>query len=103
MQIDVTVTVSIKRRKQIPSKIRDIVWERNVNKRCYVCNDRVKKKNYHCSHVIPEKRNGKGIPSNLRVCCQGCNLAAGTYNLRHFKKSYFRNNRVYPKRKRRVF
>lgn len=75
-------------RKAIPKNIRLQTWESyhgNLYEgTCYACGRRIDNENWHCSHVISDKRGGTQAISNLRTCCQHCNLSCGEQNLYAF-------------------
>ena len=72
-------------KKSIPSKTRTLVWQRYYGHRtegtCYACGRYIDQMNWHCSHVISDKRGGTVTLDNLRPCCQHCNLSCGKQNL----------------------
>ena len=72
-------------KKPIPKNIRHLVWSKyhNNNKegKCYACDGYINSLNWHCSHVISDKKGGLAIINNLRPCCQHCNLSCGKQNL----------------------
>ncbi len=68
----------------IPKKVRNLVWSnyfKNEEGVCYACGRYIDIKNWHCSHVVSDKRGGQPIVPNLRPCCQHCNLSCGRQNL----------------------
>ena len=80
-------------RKAIPGDIRLRVWReynQGLDGKCYVCEDDLYFGNFHVSHVIPVCKGGSDRISNLRPCCQGCNLGMGSTNLEEYKKKYYK-------------
>jgi hypothetical protein len=75
-------------RKSIPKKTRQMTWRAyHGDSRygvCYACGMLLNSKNWHCSHVISDKRGGVATVDNLRTCCQHCNLSCGEQNLYAF-------------------
>ena len=56
----------------------------NTDGICYACGRTIDDKNWHCSHVVSDKRGGEAVVNNLRTCCQHCNLSCGEQNLYAF-------------------
>ena len=77
----------------IPKRVRNLVWSnyfKNEEGSCYACGRYIDIKNWHCSHVVSDKRGGQPIVNNLRPCCQHCNLSCGKQNL----YSYIRDKKL---------
>ena len=72
-------------RKNIPKNIRLLTWKtynnNNTIGKCYACDGHIDNRNWHCSHVVSDKKGGLPIVENLRPCCQHCNLSCGKQNL----------------------
>lgn len=75
-------------RKSIPVRTRQMTWrayhgDKSIGT-CYACGKMLDDKNWHCSHVVSDKRGGEPIVDNLRTCCQHCNLSCREQNLYAF-------------------
>lgn len=71
-----------KKRREIPLKLRWSVLERD-GFRCVYCGlSAVNGGVLHIDHVIPEKRGGKTVASNLVASCETCNVGKGSRLLR---------------------
>ena len=74
-----------KKRKQIPKKLRNEVWEtyhKTDTGPCYSCGVQLKRTEvWHCSHVKSHAKGGETSIENLRTCCVTCNLKMGNKNM----------------------
>lgn len=52
-------------------------WIVDVDKKCYYCGEQLDQKNFGVDHAQPLSRDGENTLSNLRACCQKCNLIKG--------------------------
>lgn len=82
------------RKKTIPKPLKDLVWDINIGKdkgigKCYVCDQELDSKKFHCGHIISEKNMGPTQLNNLKPICATCNLSMGTQNMDDFKKEFF--------------
>lgn len=82
------------RRRQLPSSVRDSVWNNyigeDINKhRCLCCKKGIITNRYfHVGHVISVKNGGTDEINNLRPICPPCNHSMGTTNMVEFVKTY---------------
>ncbi len=82
------------KKKSIPKALKDLVWDKNIGKdkgtgECYVCNQQLDSKKFHCGHIVAEKNGGETQLNNLKPICATCNLSMGTQNMEEFKKIFF--------------
>lgn len=82
------------KKKSIPKVLKDLVWDKNIGKEkgigeCYVCNQEIDSKRFHCGHIISEKNGGETQLDNLKPICATCNLSIGTQHMDEFKKTFF--------------
>lgn len=87
--IQKTIVSDNKQRKQIPSKMRYIVWNKYMSPYmiglCMCCSiTTIDHENWDCGHVVSEKNNGKNTIDNLRPICRSCNLSMRTENMLEF-------------------
>lgn len=80
-----------KTKKKIKSAIREKVLDRDFGEeytfgKCFVCNNKLKRKNAHMGHIIPESKGGCATVENLKAICSNCNTSMGTENLIEFKR-----------------
>ena len=82
------------RRRQLPSSVRDSVWNNyigeDINKhRCLCCKQNIiTNRHFHVGHVISVKNSGTDEINNLRPICPPCNYSMGTTNMIEFVKTY---------------
>lgn len=82
------------KRKTIPKKIRNLVWETYISKKdrlgkCFCCrNKEISSDEWHCGHVISDKNKGKPEIENLRPLCSSCNLSMSDMNMYEFINYY---------------
>lgn len=78
------------KKKPIPPKLRQEVWERNIGDRlwgnCFTCNMRLSSFEFAAGHVHSEAKGGSTTIDNLKVVCKSCNSKMGTQNMNEFKK-----------------
>jgi hypothetical protein len=80
---------------KIPQSVRISVWDTYIGRtigetNCFVCNNiKISQFDFHCGHVIAEKKGGEISLSNLRQICKSCNCSMGTQNLNEYKEKYF--------------
>lgn len=85
---------TIKKKKSIPKKIKELVWNNLIGhdiatSMCTCCGKPpIKNTEFHCGHVIAEANGGTLDITNLRPICAGCNLSMGTQNMDDFKKVF---------------
>lgn len=78
------------RRKKIPKRIRDMVWETYIGSnlsahRCFCCKkEMIWNTNFHCGHIVPASRGGKASVENLRPICARCNLSMSDQDMKSF-------------------
>jgi DNA repair exonuclease SbcCD ATPase subunit len=83
-----------KKKKAIPKKIKELVWNNHIghdiaNSMCTCCEKTpIKNTEFHCGHVLAEANGGTLEITNLRPICAGCNLSMGTQNMDDFKKVF---------------
>lgn len=87
------------KKKSIPKTLKDLVWDENIGAekgvgQCYVCEQEINSKKFHCGHVISEKDGGETNKDNLKPICATCNLSMKTKNMEEFKKEYFSQNKL---------
>lgn len=79
-----------KRKKNIPSTIRRLVWNTYIGEdigkaRCTCCNTTfITQLSFHCGHIIAEVNGGETVVSNLKPICQNCNSSMRTKNMNDF-------------------
>ena len=82
-----------KRRKTIPKKIRDDVWERDCGRNydgiCFCCRESVSCKGWECGHIVSDADGGLPTLDNLKVLCQPCNRSMGRENLYEYKNRHY--------------
>ena len=44
--------------------------------------------NFHCGHIISDKKGGEITVDNLRPICNQCNSSMGTMNMNEFIKKH---------------
>nr|QBK90548.1 MAG: HNH endonuclease [Pithovirus LCPAC104] len=87
--------VSSSRRKTIPKRIREIVWNnysnagKNREGKCFICENMIDINLWHCSHVISLANNGTDESNNLRSLCVDCNMGMGKQNMYDYVKCYY--------------
>ena len=80
----------IKKRKNVPSAIKRLVWNKYIGdcvrvSKCVCCNDEpIVRTGFHCGHVIAYIHGGADTVENMRPICQNCNLSMGTQNMSEF-------------------
>ena len=95
----IVATVTIKR-KPIPKKNRDKVWENNVGEqdkvgKCFTCDTDIHYKvkgnrgTFDCGHIISHANGGKDTVENLRPQCVNCNRSQGSEHMYSFMKREF--------------
>jgi hypothetical protein len=83
-----------KKYKQIPSGIRNLVWNKYISNtmkksKCYCCREEaITFANFHCGHYISRKNGGNDTIKNLRPICMSCNLSMGSTNMDDYIKEY---------------
>ena len=83
-----------KKKKSIPKKIKELVWNNHIGhdiatSMCICCEKTpIKNTEFHCGHVLAEANGGTLDITNLRPICAGCNLSMGTQNMDDFKKVF---------------
>ena len=90
-------TQSKQRRKTIPKKIKQMVWNRYIGEEkgvglCQCClTTQIDKMFFHCGHIISVKNGGSTYVNNLRPICALCNHSMGSQNMDDFQRQYFEN------------
>jgi hypothetical protein len=83
----------IRKRKTIPSKVRDTVWRRHFGStkdgHCYVCSCSLNDLSFECGHIVSAKDGGPDTADNLVPICSTCNRSMGSEHLEVFKKKYY--------------
>jgi len=83
------------KKKNIPKAVKKAVWDKWVGKnigstKCLCCkHQEIRQIEFHCGHIISEKKGGETKVSNLRPICAQCNLSMGTMDMREFQRFYF--------------
>jgi hypothetical protein len=84
------------KKKPIPPKLRQEVWERNIGDRlwgkCFTCNMRLSSFEFAAGHVVSEATGGSTTIDNLKVVCKSCNSKMGIKNMNEFKKIRYSQN-----------
>lgn len=86
---------TIKRKKNIPKKIKNEVWDLYMGKelgiaKCFCCKKiEISKSDFHAGHYISEYNGGKVKVDNLRPICAGCNLSMGKKNMIDYLNNYY--------------
>jgi len=80
-------------KEKIPITIRKKVWVkycgRIYDSVCFCCNEeQISRDNFHCGHIISERKGGTAKITNLRPICAQCNSSMGTQNMELFMKKY---------------
>ena len=84
-----------KRKKNIPKKIKNEVWDKYIGKelgisKCQCCKKTdIYQNQFHAGHFISEANGGKVKVDNLRPICAGCNLSMGKKNMDEYIKEYY--------------
>lgn len=90
-------------KKPIPKSVRTLTWKNYNGEKtkglCYACGTPIDIKNWHCSHVVSDKKGGSVTVENLRPCCQHCNLSCGKQNL----YTFITNNNLHGPGSKNVF
>lgn len=81
------------KRKSIPKRIKDMVWEQSMGQNkaegpCFCCKKIINITDYHCSHIISVSNRGSDTLENLKPLCAQCNLSMGTMNMYDFIIEY---------------
>ena len=80
---------SVQKRKGIPKKIRDKVWNNAfgpvIKGNCVCCKEEIDFRKWDCAHIKAHKEGGTDAEENLRPTCVGCNRSMGVENLFEFK------------------
>lgn len=82
------------KRKQLPKKVRDLVWKEYFDESiaqhlCLCCKKTMIRMNeFHVGHVVSLHDGGDSSIANLRPICAGCNLSMGTQNMIEFCIQY---------------
>jgi len=78
------------KRRGIPKKIRDKVWNNAfgpvIKGNCVCCKEEIDLRRWDCAHIKAHKEGGTDAEENLRPTCAGCNRSMGVENLLDFKK-----------------
>lgn len=81
-----------KKRKTIPSKVRDTVWRRSFGATkdgtCYVCSCSLTDLTFECGHIQSVKEGGADTVDNLVPICGPCNRSMGSEHLEAYKKRW---------------
>jgi len=80
------------KRFAIPNELRIKCWEKynkELNGRCFVCNNNLRYSDMHAGHIKPVYFGGKNTIDNLQPICLGCNLSMGIQNLYDYKKKFY--------------
>jgi hypothetical protein len=86
--------IKIKVRKNIPKKIRQLVWNNYFGEefgvgKCYCCkHTKINQMEFSCGHIISVANGGQTTPENLAPICQLCNNSMGTQNMHEFMETY---------------
>ena len=84
-----------KKRKTIPKRVREEVWEKYVGElksMCLICGKKpITAFDFECGHV---DANGPEFVENLRPICKSCNGSMGRENLKEFAERYFPKAKV---------
>ena len=85
------------KKKPIPPKLRQEVWEVNIGDRlwgnCFTCNMRLSSFEFAAGHVRSEATGGITTIDNLKVVCKSCNSKMGIQDMIEFKKNRYSANR----------
>lgn len=82
-KIETTTDISEKK-QSIPKVLRKQTWSlyigiENGKSKCFCCRiEDITVFDFHCGHVISEKKGGALTTENLRPICKSCNLSMGT-------------------------
>jgi hypothetical protein len=67
------------KRKNIPTKVRQMTWRKYVGNsmdgKCWCCDGAITFESWHAGHIIPASKGGPDTVDNLRPLCQSCNLS----------------------------
>lgn len=81
-----------KKRKQIPTKIRQLTWRKyigdSMNGNCWCCAGVITFEQWHAGHVVPASKGGPDKVDNLRPLCSSCNLSMGNSHMGDFIRRY---------------
>jgi hypothetical protein len=81
-------------KKQIPKKIRQLVWNKYIGEKfgagiCQCCKiTEISQMNFHCGHITSEKNGGDMTLTNLLPICALCNSSMGSINMWDFIKTH---------------
>ena len=91
---DYIVKDFIKKRKSIPKKVKNDVWNKingeSYTGLCQVCNNKINILEYHTGHIISVTNGGSNEIDNLQPICSGCNQTIGSENLIHYQQLYYK-------------
>ena len=81
------------KKEKIPAALRNVVWNQNFQDvsigKCLCCKtEPITRANFHCGHIVSEKKGGELTVQNLRPICPSCNSSMGTQNMDEFMKKY---------------
>lgn len=81
-------------KKQIPKKIRQLVWNKYIGEKlgsglCQCCKiTEISQMSFHCGHITSEKNGGDMTLNNLLPICALCNSSMGSINMWDFIKTH---------------
>lgn len=81
-------------KKNIPKRLRDLVWNTYndpnlITGKCFCCKkENIKNTDFICGHIVPESKGGETKLYNLRPICSQCNLSMGSKNMFDFIEKY---------------
>ncbi len=61
------------------------IWIRSIGRKCYYCDEQLKKGKETLDHMYPQSLGGPYIPNNLVPCCQMCNEHKGNKTRNQFE------------------
>jgi len=85
--------INIDERKQIPKKIREMVWKTYVGLDtaavvCWCCKSTmINYFDYSCGHILAKSRGGRATVGNLRPICSLCNSSMGVCDMLEFQET----------------
>lgn len=86
------------KRKKIPTKLKNDIWDKNVGydivSACCICckNTIIKNRDFDAGHIKSIKNGGLDTFDNLLPICRGCNCSMGSTNMDQYIKEYYPNN-----------
>ena len=95
---EIVLFMSLSQKRKIKSR----VFNRD-NNICYICGDKIDKRNLTIDHVIPKSRLGLDNDDNFKCCCKRCNSNKNNMTIHEYlyfiknnrnKYSYISNNQL---------